>query len=268
MICRSVGAAALALAVAGVGCDPPPGDNPWGGGGGGMTGGGSGRADAAANGYDDAGPGADAGAGLSGKVCRVVDLRTPGACPTADVGGVTVKNLDDDTTTSTAADGPFALPAATQPLPALAIAELDPGDHPSRFRTSVDTTGSAAGIVAPVMTETDWTALVLAIGASDPDGEAAVVVYVVDEGGPVAGADVDAPIGTVQAPYYDNGGAQNWRSDLPGTGAAGAALILSVPASNANVTLTVSSGGLVVSVTGVPVATATLTLVTVDLFGL
>jgi hypothetical protein len=239
----------LVALVAAAGCKaddtPPPG-----GGGGGGTGGGGGGGDA------DAGDGGDGGAGLSGRLCAAVDLRVPLACPAADLGGIAVAS--GDATATTGAAGTFALDVDSDVL-----VTMTGGDQPVRdalFATSM--WGGDDGLRAPAADLADWNDLVAAIAGFEPDGTASLALYLEDESGPIAGAEILPPDGS-QQPYYDSGAPDDW--DQGGlTSIYGAALIFAVPSIGGSAELTVALDADTYSVT-VPVRDDTLTFARVVL---
>ncbi|HEU5060337.1 MAG TPA: hypothetical protein VFU21_27590, partial [Kofleriaceae bacterium] len=218
-----------------------------GGGGGGGGGGGDG-------GDDDAGVAdGDAGAELTGRLCAAVDLRVPLACPAADLGGITVAaDLATDTTDDA---GVFTL--AVDPDAELMVA-VSGGDTP--VRASAFATGDwrgDLGLRAPVVELAAWDDLVAAIGGIEPDGTASLALYLEDDSGPIAGAEVLPPDGTGQQPYYDDGAPDEWvQGGL--TSAYGAALILAVPTLGGSAQMTVAVDAATYTVT-VPVRDDTLT---------
>lgn len=191
----------------------PPGG---GGGGGSSTGGDARQTDA---------PGGDGGGNLTGQVCVVTDLRVPEACPTtATQVGVPVAVRGTAAATTSDGDGRFAL-AVTDEAVELDLAE--PSTTLVRAIVPVAVTGAL--VRAPVITRAAWTQVEDALGVAIPDGGGAIALYVQD--GDVAAADVAfaAVAGSSLPPFYDDGGALAWRT-AGGTGVAGVALFVDVPA--------------------------------------
>ncbi len=236
----------LALLVAACKVDdmPPPG--PGGGGGSGGGGGGGGG---------DAGNG-DGGAGLSGRLCAAVDLRIPLACPAADLGGVAV--AAGDAMATTAAAGTFTLDVDGDVL-----VTMTGGDSPVRdalFATSM--WSSEDGLRVPAADLADWNDLVATIAGFEPDGTASIALYLEDQSGPIAGAEVLPPDGS-QAPYYDSGAPDDWNQGGL-TSIYGAALIFAVPSIGGAAQLTVAVDADTFTVT-LPVRDDTLTFARVVL---
>ena len=213
---RRTGPLLLALACAACAADDAP---PSGGGGGGGTGGGGGPIDAS--------PPPDGGGRLSGTLCASLDLRDPLDCADINLTGVPVEPFAGGAGDTADADGDFALD-----LPADQSVLLRVGGGDDAIRDSVAATGEwprEDGLVIPIVRQDDWDDLLAILGAVEPDGTASLLLYILDDGGPVTGAEVLPPEGTQQPPFYDDGGATSW--DQQGlTGAFGAALVVSVPA--------------------------------------
>lgn len=246
---------ALAAAVGGLlvaGCaeeDHGPFRPPGGHGGGGSSQGG----DAAVTDADG-----DAGGLLRGRVCIVTDLRVPDACPNVtEQAGVTVGVRGTAEVTTSGADGRFALPAAGDTL----VLDVAPGSITLQ-RATVPVAVTAALVNAPVMTRAAWTAVEDTLGVVVPDGGGMVAVYVEDGGAPVAGVTFATAAGSSVAPFYDDGAALAW-TQQGGTGAAGVALLVDVPAGTA--TLDGVTPDLRVARFTVPVVTDAITFVRVGL---
>ena len=225
---RRAGPVLLALACAACAADDAP---PLGGGGGGTGGGG---------GPIDAGAQADGGGRLAGTLCAAIDLRDPFGCAAIDLAGVPVAPAGGGPGTTADADGDFTLD-----LPADASVLLRIGGGDDAIRDALAATGEwtgEEGLVIPAVRQEDWDDLLAILGAVEPDGTASVLLYIVDDSGPVTGAEVQPPMGTQQPPYYDAGGATSW--DQQGlTGPFGAALIVSVPALAPTAELSIIVGG-------------------------
>ena len=221
-------AALLALFLA-AGCPaddaPPP---PPGGGGGGGGGGGSG------GGEEDAGVYGDAGGRLTGRLCAAIDLRVPLACPSADLSGIAVAAGSASSLTGDA--GTFALDLDPDAVVLLSVSDGDTPVRPAIFSTGA--WSGEDGLRAPTATLAAWDDLVATIGAIEPDGTASIALYVEDQAGPIAGAEILPPDGSGDAPYYDDGAADAW-SQGGLTSVYGAALLVAVPALGSTAQLTV-----------------------------
>lgn len=223
-------------------------ERPPGGGGGGGGGGSNG------GGVDASISDGDAGSDLAGTVCGVLDVRDPLQCPTVDMSGIdleigSIQSITDE-------DGEFTFNLSPEDDYLVTIGQTDLTTRLALVDTGT-WTDAAEGLVVPAVSQDEWDDLTVAIGGLEPDGTASVVLYIEDDNGPVPGAEVVAPAGTGQAPYYDNGAADNW--DQVGlTGSFGAAIVLDVPAVASPVTF-----GILVDTesfeVAVPVAPDTLT---------
>jgi hypothetical protein len=211
---RRVVATALVLFAAGcpAGDTPPPGG---GGGGGGGNGGGGGDA--------DGGGGGDGGGLLIGKLCAAVDLRIPLACPAADLGGILVAS--EGKTATTDDSGGFALDL--DPARDHLISESG-GNQPVREALFASAMWQTDGMVrAPAVSRAEWDDLVALIGAFEPDGTASIALYIEDQNGPIANAEVVPPDGTAESPFYDGTSAVDWNPE-GATSGFGAALLFGV----------------------------------------
>jgi hypothetical protein len=210
----------------------PPGEGGGSGGGGGSTQNDAGPADAG----PDASTG-DGGATLAGELCDVSDdVRAPLACPNADLSDIEVRAVGSTATDETDADGDFTLPGSFDGDDLLAIGTVDGSTRLSLARVDNWDLGS---LRVPRVDTADWNQLIATIGTNEPDGSASIALYVVAQldGLPVVGAAVSTVSDTLV--FYDAGAATEW-DPLGGTGAFGAALILSVPADVDTVQVTVN----------------------------
>jgi hypothetical protein len=234
--------------------DHGPVRNPGGGGGGGGSGqGGDAR-------MVDAG-GSDGGDGaINGLVCVVSDLRSPDACPAVAARiGVSVKA--GAATAVSGDDGRFTIAASG------AVAVLDLADGSATLERSVVPVAVGPSLVhTPVILEADFADVLTSLDQAVPDGGGTVVVYVQDGTGPAAGVAFDAATGSSIAPYYDDGAALQWRQG-GGTGLAGVALFVDVPAGSATLTGTAPDQR-VARVSSVPVIAGAITFVRVGLANL
>jgi hypothetical protein len=217
----------------------PPGE---GGGGGGGGGGDPIDADVPDAGPPDAAPPdaalQDASTVLSGRLCRVSDLRQPLACAGAAPSGVDVVEVDSGASGTTDADGTFDLNVLLRGNLVL--------------RTGAASAAARDGLVSldhwqggdlrvPSIAQADWDDLLAAFGGAESDGTGSIVVYVRDGDGPAPGVTVNQPDGAGTAPFYDGANALDWAQGTD-TGASGAALLLQVPAGTAVVSVAVASG--------------------------
>jgi hypothetical protein len=240
---------ALLVALLLVGCvaeevppPPPPGGGGGGGGGGDQDGGMGG------DGGGDGGGGA-----LVGRLCAAIDLRDPLECPIADLEGIPLTSGELAATSDE--DGDFALDAPADSNVFLTVGAGDESIRESAFATE-NWRDDDAGLRAPVIARDDWEQLLAAISGIEPDATASIVLYIVDENGPVSGAEV-VPQSGGDPPYYDGDAPDVW--DQNGlTGPFGAAIILAVPVIDGTAALTVLVDAGVFNVT-VPVRDDTLT---------
>ncbi len=199
--------------------------------------------------------GSDSGSGLLGRVCVIDDLRAPDLCPTtADARGVQIHVVGGATVTTTDARGSFTLPAATGALVIEVAATA--GLVAATVRVDVGT----GPLQVPVARASSWQETLDSVSVPGLAGLGAIVIYVDDAGGaPLEGATFTAQPGAAYPVFYDDGGAARWRTDA-GTGVAGVALMLGVPA----VTQTVAGaapGPRAITLTGVPVRADAVTFV-------
>ncbi len=217
---RAVLPLAIAVAAGLTACAAEEDHGPFRPGGGGNGGGSSPGGDARPI---DAPPG-DGGGALTGRVCVVTDLRAPDACPVvASQAGVTVSLLGSTASTASGADGRFTLPVSS------ATVVLDAAAGSPTFERAI-VPATVGGVVdTPVVTRAAYAAVLGSLGTVVPDGGGAVVAYVVDDASPATGVAFATIAGSSLAPFYDNGGATAW-TQSGGTGAAGVALLVDVPA--------------------------------------
>jgi hypothetical protein len=223
---------ALLVALLLVGCvaeEVPPPPPPGGGGGGGG------------GGDQDGGMGGDGG-GDGG-----------GGALIADLEGIPLTSGELAATSDE--DGDFALDAPADSNVFLTVGAGDESIRESAFATE-NWRDDDAGLRAPVIARDDWEQLLAAISGIEPDATASIVLYIVDENGPVSGAEV-VPQSGGDPPYYDGDAPDVW--DQNGlTGPFGAAIILAVPVIDGTAALTVLVDAGVFNVT-VPVRDDTLT---------
>lgn len=214
----------LPILLAALGCSPdvdrPPalpgpegGEGTGGGGGGGGVDGGTGGAVAV----------------IRGSLCRVVDLRTPQSCTSADLTGISIVAVGTTSTTSTtsAANGAFVLasPGGQVALLDVAASSADFKETLIRVPLRVST---AANVVIPVIPRSVFDQLVFDLQTVEPDGTGTLAVFVRSGETPVAGVNIIEPAGAF-APFFDTTAPVGF-TPLGPTGPAGASLIFGVPA--------------------------------------
>jgi hypothetical protein len=232
-----VGVVAVLVLWAAAGCGEdehfPPGE-----GGGPSGGGGSTQSDA---GPPDAGPDAssgDGGAALAGELCDVSDVREPLACSTGvDLFGIEVRAVGTEATDETNPAGEFRLPGD---FPDDQLLSIGSQEDETRLALLSVSDWTLVEVRPPRVAQDVWDDLIALIGSNDPDDRAAIALYVINlesEGQPAIGATVSAVSGTVI--FYDDDASLTGWSPSGATGTAGAALILSVPAEEGTVEITV-----------------------------
>lgn len=245
----------LALTTAVSACagsdDGGPFRPPGGGGGGGSSHGGDARQIDAAMG--------DGGGDLNGLICLVSDLRVPEACPTSvQQVGVPVAVRGTTTSAVSGSDGRFTLAVSATQVTLDAAASTA---NLQRSYVPVPVNGSL--VPTPVMTTAAYNALIASLGTVVPDGGGTVVAYVSDGQSPATGVAFSTIAGSSLAPFYDDGSATSWQQG-GGTGAAGVALFVDVPAGT--VAIDGAAADLrVAQLGGIPVAVDTITFVHVSL---
>jgi hypothetical protein len=231
---------------------PPDADpeGPWGPGG-------STRGPDAAISVTADGGGGDAGSAtaVTGRVCHVVDLRDPVACPEVAMGGITVLEQGTTNSTTTADNGTFSLELQS------ATATLVVSG--SGKRTTLAAVSAGEDLIVPLAPSTTVSSTLDTLGRSEPIGTGIVAVYLRDTGLPAVGARVIAPNGI--QPYYDIASSPYWSLAGP-AGAYGAALIVGIPASGGETSFQATNASVTVnvSVSGVPIDSGAITFVQVD----
>lgn len=201
----------------------------------------------------DGGAGGDAaGATLSGRVCKVTDLRAHGsaACATSGAGGITVTL--GASTAQTDATGAFTLPTPTGTDLLWRAAGVD-------LVASVMPLGGANEI--PIIDTATYEEQLLSAGALLSSAQGSIIGYVRRAGQPMAGAVAAV---TPAPPYpaaYDGTTAVVWRGDA--TGALGTVWVPAIDAGSVTVTVTPSVSTAVTR--AVPVEAVAITFVTFDI---
>lgn len=181
-----------------------------------------------AGGPDGAGPADDAGVTpLDGVVCVIVNVDAPFECPTGTAkDGVDVAAVSSGTTAVSDASGQFTIDLAVVPDTLRLGAAPSDGLVTTLSRSNL----SPEPVTAPVLDEGLRDTIYANLTEVQTTG--AMLIYVVDSGGPVAGATVSGAPGRI---YYDDG-AGAFVDDPAGTGADGIALIVDTDSSTVTAT--------------------------------
>lgn len=162
-----------------------------------MTGGGA-----------DAGSGPDAMTGpvVTGRVCKIDDIRAPGgACD--PVANVTVQKGEVGATAMTDATGAFTLPAFTTTGPKV-LSVRDSALSPTSVVIDTAADGSASGVTLWVVDLVLWQSIVTANSLTEDPTLGFVAVVVQDGAGFAQGALLGDMAGV--APLYDEGDPQSF----------------------------------------------------------
>jgi hypothetical protein len=223
---------AVILGACGTDGDPYPIRPPGGPGGGGSTQPGvdAGPVDAGDEGVDAA------PLQLDGTVCVILDVIDPFECLVV-AENVDIAAVNSMTSTISGAGGAFTIDL-TQAVDVLSIGA---GEADGLVTTLSRTDLTPAPITAPVLDEIARDEMLAAIPAVQTTG--AMLIYVVDGGGPVAGATVSGFSDGAQL-LYDDGAGAFIPDDGAGTGNDGIALIID------------TAGGLVTATDGARTANA------------
>jgi hypothetical protein len=163
---------------------------------------------------------------LAGTLCALDDLRIPNLCGDADLTDVKIVAQPDAVEGRAEQGGDFAIADAADAT-LLEIADGDADYHPARLAPAA--WRGDDGLLAPIMAEVGWQALLDVLGVIESGGEGSVVVFVVDAGGaPVAGAELDEIIGASNPPRYGGSMATIWLEGAT-TDSRGAVLVVGVP---------------------------------------
>ncbi len=169
-------------------------------------------------------PGPDGGmtAGITGSVCQVVDVRSPGNCAAVKQADmvVTFKNLNGTllTTVKTDVNGKFkgAKPALNQVV-------LEVSDPTKKLRNGakvITLAGvSSLDVQLPVILQTYYDDMHMASGVTPEAGSGLVVVHLVKGAGGLAGATLGPLHGAIA--YYDTGNNEVTFTAVPPTSGRG-----------------------------------------------
>lgn len=185
-------------------------------------------------------PGADAGGGidagdvdggiaeqLDGVVCVIVNVDAPFECPTGTAkDNVDVAAVSSGTTTVSDTDGQFTIDLAVSPDTLRLGATPSDGLVTTLSRSNL----APEPVTSPVLDEGLRDTIYANLTEVQTTG--AMLIYVVDSGGPVAGATVSGASGRI---YYDDG-AGAFVDDAAGTGADGIVLIVDTDSSTVTAT--------------------------------
>jgi hypothetical protein len=153
---------------------------------------------------------------LDGIVCVILDVAEPFGCPTgANKDNVDVAAVDSGTTAISDSDGLFTIDLTVDPDTLRLGAGVGDGLVTTLSRSDL----TPEPVTAPVLDEGLRDAIYANLTEVQSTG--AMLIYIVDSGGPVTGATVAAS-GRI---YYDDG-AGAFVDDPAGTGADGIALVV------------------------------------------
>lgn len=206
------------------------------------------------------GSGGDGGTLATGRVCRLVDMRSPTSCAQlADMSGIPVAE-QGGAPVLTAVDGSFALPAIRPDQLVIEAARATAGYQQSVV--PVLRSGQPDGIVVPVADSSAWQSLVRTLDLVVPDGTGVIAVYLHEQGVPAPDylvTNVSAAGGVI----YNAGGPLDWLFDSL-TGPTGAALVLGVSAPTAELTITDVEGTRFLVIGDIPVSLDAITFINID----
>ncbi|MGH2900313.1 MAG: hypothetical protein ACRDMZ_16685, partial [Solirubrobacteraceae bacterium] len=200
----------------------------------------------------------DAGVQITGRVCVIIDLRTPTVCSTADASPLTV-SIGTTRTARPNARGDFTINAPLGPFLWRVTG--------TNFNTSI--VPVSADNTLPVMSDTLYLELLATNQVTRPAELVSSAVVRVVHGGTMAVTSVVATSNpaTTDLPFYDDDDSLDWRSDLLGTGPNGVVWLPDLPLAaatgSATVTLKPPQGSSVSTV--VTLEDQAITFVTVEL---
>ncbi|HSS02497.1 MAG TPA: hypothetical protein VLM79_35800 [Kofleriaceae bacterium] len=227
----------------------------------GPGGSGGGRGNGVDAGLGDSGADADGDAGvqITGRVCAITDLRTPTACGTANVSGLTV-SIGTTRTATPNARGDFTINAPLGPF----VWRVS-GNN---FNTSI--VPVSGDNTLPVISDQLYMEMLAANHVVRPAEELTSAVLRVVQGGTIPAVSVLATSNpaTADLPLYDDDDIFIWRSDNLGTGSSGSVWLPDLPIVSGGtgavtVTLKPPQGATVSTV--VPLVDQAITFVTVEL---
>lgn len=202
---------------------------------------------------------------IQGRVCSVIDLRYPWACPPAgSVGGISVRERILDQEVITGTDGLFGFD-----LPSNARDSIFEVLGDDRVPVLVEALAANVGnVIAPVISLGPWQGYLAVMNGGDQemDAYAYVLVAVIgNDGERIERSSIVPPQGHVGETYYNLGDAFVW--DTVGfTSTTGVALLTGVPVEENRITLTVRGpDDADVKTVDVEVEAGTLSFVSVEL---
>jgi hypothetical protein len=203
---------------------------------------------------------------VSGSICPVSDLRSPFACGQTPTNGTRIIERGSGKSALATATAAFHLQPKADMRTVLEVGFGQRAFQPSVVSVTLSRTG-AEGVLVPMVPLRDWENLRAALGAASPDGSAALAVYVQRQGRPVAGAQILGPPGMLNPIFYDGPSPLNWSTGA--TGAAGAGLLLGVPAqaSTTEIVVIAPGGSIRATYSQVPIASGGTTFLFVELPG-
>jgi hypothetical protein len=211
----------------------------------------------------DAGAGGpDARAMRSGTLCVLSDLRRPNLCAASDaLAGIAIENVSTGDQFEAAADGSFEVKVAS------GRSILRVAAQSAAYRTSIVPVllaSSSTTLRLPILPQATWDSIVALASASETPQSAAIALYLIDaQGNAVSGAQVSAPVGTLNLPYYDGPSGVDWIEDGL-TGERGAALLIGVPTLDERTDIEIQAGPDSAKAENVPLRPASLTFATVE----
>ena len=225
----------------------------------GGSGGGGGRGVDAGLGDTGADADGDAGVPVTGRVCVIVDLRTPTVCSSADASRLTV-SIGTTRTATPNARGDFTINAPLGPF----LWRVSG----TNFNTSI--VPVSGDNTLPVISDVLYMEMLAANHVVRPAEEVTSALVRVVQGGTTAAVGVLATSNpaTADLPLYDDNDVLIWRSNNLGTGSNGAVWLPDLPVASGGtgavtVTLTPPQGAAVTTV--VTVVDQAITFVTVEL---
>jgi hypothetical protein len=196
----------------------------------------------------------DSGATIAGRVCLIADPRVPttGCAPTGASGLLVTLGLN---TATTADDGSFQIQGteATNAVWTVTGATI--------VQTVEPFTGQ---VIIPAVLADSFTQLQSTNGILFITGAGDVIVRVVQNSTPVAGATASASNQDAYQTRYDPPSGDLWTTDL--TGSLGIAWLPSVPAGTQTVTVQPPAAAALITISNVPIVEGALTFVTADVF--
>lgn len=190
---------------------------------------------------------------FDGIICPIADLRDALACPpTPERMGVVVKLAGTLTMATSGQFGRYVLPTES-PAVTLYIGDGAQNVEPT------DGSFTVGGLVnTPVVVSSYWDGLRTALGITPLDTNGTIVVYVTQNGSPLAGVTFDPIGGSFVETFYDGLNPLGWQTTA--TGESGAAILFDVPPGPHTVSGSTEAGQ-AIDITGVNVRSAAITIV-------